>query len=355
MNGELVIANAAAARLLEPEDHAGVWGQVGDDLGGTGASEDVALASGATLHADIVPITVGDRSVGALVRLDDRPRRRRRRPAAGPCCPGWWGRRPAWRTLVDEAVAVARSAPRRPRHRGGRRPASWPSPERSTPSAIGPTQPVPRSSTWPDATRGRCGSTGSAPQSPGRARWCSATSTSCRRRRPRPSPRRATRRRPASSPRPTSRGPSTSPRRLIDRFPAHLVVPPLQRACRRPAGRWLGELLRRHGDGVGRRPPRRRRRPRPTSHGRATSASSRACCATRSPDAARATSPSTTCRWATGHLRRPTDLTTMQAVERDAIVRALDAAGRQPAGGRRRGSGSRARRCTASWPTYHLA
>jgi sigma-54 dependent transcriptional regulator, acetoin dehydrogenase operon transcriptional activator AcoR len=108
VNGDLVIANAAAARLLEPADHLGVWEQVGGP-GGARRVEQIALVSGATFHADIDPIAVGDRAVGALVRLDDRPARGRRPPAPVGVLPGLVGTSASWRAVCRDAALAARS------------------------------------------------------------------------------------------------------------------------------------------------------------------------------------------------------------------------------------------------------
>jgi transcriptional regulator of acetoin/glycerol metabolism len=318
VNGELVIANAAAARLLAPEDHAGVWGQVGDDLGDSGASEDVALAIGATLHADIVPITVGGRSVGALVRLDDGPRRRRR-PAAA-VLPGLVGTSGAWRTLVDEAIAVARSrldvlvagedgtgklAVARAIHAVGDQ-ATAPCEVIDMASAAG--------TAWLDGLRTAVARPGTVvlrhlDQLP--AAQTSAVAAACE---SAPAHLIATA---------NASWISTSSRRLIDRFPAHLVVPALrERVDDLPAV--ARELVRRHGDGVvgvrGDVVGVLSRRPWP-GNVRELEGVLRHALARRSRGDLTVDDLPVEYRSPVA----PEDLTTMQTVEREAIVRALDA------------------------------
>ncbi len=108
VNGDLVIANAAAARLLEPADHQAVWEQVGGQ-GDTGRGGEIALVSGATYHADVVPIAVGDRAVGALVRLAEPQGEQRRRRPTEVALPGLVGVSSSWRALCRDAATVARS------------------------------------------------------------------------------------------------------------------------------------------------------------------------------------------------------------------------------------------------------
>ncbi len=347
VNGELVIANAAAARLLEPEDHAGVWGQVGDVLGVDGASEDVALASGATLHADIVPISVGGRAVGALVRLDDGPRRRRRRTAA--VLPGLVGTSAAWRTLVDEAVAIARSrldvvvagedgagklAVARAIHAVGERAAARC--EVIDMAGVAGTG-------WLDGLRAAVARPGTVvlrhiDQLP--ATQTSAVVATCE---------------TAQAHLVATADVSwlaTSSRRLVDRFPAHLVVPALrERIDDVPAV--ARELVRRHGDGV---VGVRRdvvavlsQRPWPGNVRELEGVLRHALARRSRGDLAIDDLP-------VGY-RSPVaaeDLTTMQAVERDAIVQALDAedGNRRAAAARLGISRSTLYRKLA---TYHLA
>ena len=244
MNGELVIANAAAARLLEPEDHAG--------------------------------------RLGAGRR---RPRRHRRQrgspwPAAPPCTPtssrspsaaARWAPSSASTTAPAGAAAgrdraarvgglVAGMAgargrgdggrplgPRRPRRRGGRhrqagrRPGD-PRPRRSGRRARpGHRRGGATGTAWLDQLR-------AADRRPG-TRGASATSTSCRPRRRRPSAAACDVAQAAVVATATSRGCRRRRAASSIASPAHLVVPPLgERVDDVPAV--ARELLRRHGDGA---------------------------------------------------------------------------------------------------------
>jgi transcriptional regulator of acetoin/glycerol metabolism len=109
MNADVVIANAAASRLLDPSDHLVMWQQLADVVAGRTTAPQLQLGGGATYRADVIPVTVDDRPVGAVVRLQDgAPRRRSRDASRG--LDGLVGRGPAWQALCREVVVAARSA-----------------------------------------------------------------------------------------------------------------------------------------------------------------------------------------------------------------------------------------------------
>ena len=113
LNADVVIANAAASRLLDPSDHLVMWQQLADVVAGRAVAPEVRLDSGATYRTDVIPVTVDDRTVGAVVRLQDgaprRPPRRRSRSAA-PALDGLVGSAPSWQAMCREVVVAARSA-----------------------------------------------------------------------------------------------------------------------------------------------------------------------------------------------------------------------------------------------------
>ena len=113
LNADVVIANAAASRLLDPSDHLVMWQQLADVVAGRAVAPEVRLDSGATYRTDVIPVTVDDRTVGAVVRLQDgAPRRppRRRSKSAPPALDGLVGSAPSWHALCREVVVAARSA-----------------------------------------------------------------------------------------------------------------------------------------------------------------------------------------------------------------------------------------------------
>lgn len=109
VSGELVIANAAAARLLAPGDHRRLWEQVSTSLDAAGTIEQVALANGVTYQAEVVPISAGTRNVGALVRIgaSSAPARTAMQPRHELA--GLVGESRLWQALCAEVHAVARS------------------------------------------------------------------------------------------------------------------------------------------------------------------------------------------------------------------------------------------------------
>ncbi len=71
LDEQTIISNAAAARILGPSDQAILWEhaartlQIGTDT----AEKTVSLADGAAVGVDVVPVTDGPTTVGALLRL----------------------------------------------------------------------------------------------------------------------------------------------------------------------------------------------------------------------------------------------------------------------------------------------
>jgi transcriptional regulator of acetoin/glycerol metabolism len=105
VNGEFIIANAAAARLLDPADHVRLWERIARAMPGPSSAEEIALVNGGTYDADITPIMLHDRAVGALVRLAPE----RARIDAGPqgaALPGLVGSSGAWSAVCSQAEAA---------------------------------------------------------------------------------------------------------------------------------------------------------------------------------------------------------------------------------------------------------
>lgn len=91
LNQSFVLTNPAAARLLDGVDHGALW-EVGAEAvhGRTGLVQELSLAGGSRVKARFEVVEVGDRPVGAVVRLDDAAdphgstRRTRTRSARNP-------------------------------------------------------------------------------------------------------------------------------------------------------------------------------------------------------------------------------------------------------------------------------
>lgn len=86
LNDSFVLTNPAAARLLDGADHASLWELGAEAVASRAtAAHEVLLAGGATVRASFEVVELGDRPVGAVVRLaepDAPAARRRTRPAA---------------------------------------------------------------------------------------------------------------------------------------------------------------------------------------------------------------------------------------------------------------------------------
>jgi transcriptional regulator of acetoin/glycerol metabolism len=76
LNDSFVLTNPAAARLLDGADHAPLW-EIGAEAvsGGHSPVREIRLVGGATVRASFEVVELGDRAIGAVVRLTD--------PAAG--------------------------------------------------------------------------------------------------------------------------------------------------------------------------------------------------------------------------------------------------------------------------------
>lgn len=115
LNDSFVLTNPAAARLLDGADHASLWELGAEAVAGrSGAAHEVELAGGTTVRASFEVVELGDRPVGAVVRLaepDGPGRRRRARPSAvaataGPSAPTV----PEPTTITGRLVAEVRAA-----------------------------------------------------------------------------------------------------------------------------------------------------------------------------------------------------------------------------------------------------
>lgn len=104
LDEQTIISNAAAARILGPADQAVLWEhaartlQSGDEAT---AEKTVSLADGAAVGVDVVPVTDGPATVGALLRLKvaSHPSRNGRAYEAAPAVGELVGNSPAWRAL----------------------------------------------------------------------------------------------------------------------------------------------------------------------------------------------------------------------------------------------------------------
>jgi sigma-54 dependent transcriptional regulator, acetoin dehydrogenase operon transcriptional activator AcoR len=244
MNAEVVIANAAASRLLDPSDHLVMWQQLADVVSGRAMASEVRLDSGATYRTDVIPVTVDDRTVGAVLRLrDGAPRRApsRRTRRAPPALDGLVGSAPPWQALCREVVVAGRSS----------LDVLVTGPEGSGKLAVAralhgqgdPPRPVEvvdvATDDWLDRLSDVIGRPVGvvvrhldlvpADRAPALAALLERTTA----------PIVATA---------TSTWPDTAPRALLDRFAVHLVVPSL-RERRDDIPLVVAELLRRHGDG----------------------------------------------------------------------------------------------------------
>lgn len=102
LNRDVIIANVAAARLLEPADHALLWASAEASIDSGRRSDEVVLSGGSVAAARIESITDGRELVGAVVELDlRRDERRADRVASRPEAdlPGLVGSSPPWRQL----------------------------------------------------------------------------------------------------------------------------------------------------------------------------------------------------------------------------------------------------------------
>lgn len=102
LNREIIIANVAAARILEPADHALLWASAEASIDSGRCSEEVLLSGGIVAAARVEPITDGRELVGAVVELDlPRDARRSGRVASRreADLPGLVGSSPPWRQL----------------------------------------------------------------------------------------------------------------------------------------------------------------------------------------------------------------------------------------------------------------
>lgn len=102
LNREVIIADVAAARILEPADHALLWGSAEALIDNGRCSDEVVLSGGVVATAHLESITDGRELVGAVVELDLSGDRRRSETVAaggqGPL-PGLVGSSPPWRQV----------------------------------------------------------------------------------------------------------------------------------------------------------------------------------------------------------------------------------------------------------------
>ncbi|QIX53556.1 helix-turn-helix domain-containing protein [Rhodococcus sp. DMU1] len=104
LDEQTIISNAAAARILGPSDQAILWEHAARTLrSGTDAAAEktVSLADGAAVGVDVVPVTDGPATVGALLRLkiSSHPSRSARSQEPVPALGDLVGHSPAWRAM----------------------------------------------------------------------------------------------------------------------------------------------------------------------------------------------------------------------------------------------------------------
>lgn len=112
MNEDLVITNIAAARLLEPADHAMLWERAAEVLATHKETvTELCLASGVPVLAHCREITHGGAKPGALIEIDVRKpstrQSRAERPRRGGSRPSLAGRSAAWQAVC---AAIANEA-----------------------------------------------------------------------------------------------------------------------------------------------------------------------------------------------------------------------------------------------------
>ena len=104
LDEQTIISNAAAARILGPSDQAILWEHAARSLqSGSDAvvEKTVSLADGAAVGVDVLPVTDGPATVGALLRLKvaSHPSRSGRSPEPAPVLGDLVGNSPAWRAM----------------------------------------------------------------------------------------------------------------------------------------------------------------------------------------------------------------------------------------------------------------
>lgn len=102
LNRDVIIANVAAARLLEPADHALLWASAEASIDNGCCTDEVVLSGGFVAAARVAPITDGRALVGAVVELDLSGEARRGDPVVSGReaeLPGLVGSSPPWRQL----------------------------------------------------------------------------------------------------------------------------------------------------------------------------------------------------------------------------------------------------------------
>jgi transcriptional regulator of acetoin/glycerol metabolism len=111
VNPQTVISNLAAARLLEPADHAHLWSQIGGALvAGIRGPGQVHLSKGMVANVRCAAVDPDRPERGAVLELDLEGRTQGQR--SGRCSaivPPPPGRSPAWRRVVQLAAELARS------------------------------------------------------------------------------------------------------------------------------------------------------------------------------------------------------------------------------------------------------
>lgn len=111
-----IISNAAAARLIGPSDQSTLWEYAARSLGADSPAEStdktVSLADGATVDVDVLPVTDGSATVGALVRLKMATHPSRAEKTARPSTPlgDLVGVSTAWRAMCRAVTDTASPA-----------------------------------------------------------------------------------------------------------------------------------------------------------------------------------------------------------------------------------------------------
>lgn len=115
LDEQTIISNAAAARILGPSDQTILWEhaaralQSGPD---TSTEKTVSLTDGASVGVDVVPVTDGPVTVGALLRLEiaSHPSRSGRSKEPAPVLGDLVGNSPAWRAMCHAVTDVGAHA-----------------------------------------------------------------------------------------------------------------------------------------------------------------------------------------------------------------------------------------------------
>lgn len=117
LDEQTIISNAAAARILGPSDQAILWEHAARALRSdtdtdAALQKTVSLADGAAVGVDVVPVTDGPATVGALLRLKvaSHPSRGGNAPEPAPVLGELVGNSPAWRAMCHAVTDAGNRA-----------------------------------------------------------------------------------------------------------------------------------------------------------------------------------------------------------------------------------------------------